>query len=381
MFADAQAITGPVSGTNVGATMETNEYNYDGILGASVWFTYTPIINENLWIDTCQTDFDTVLVVWENPTGLPLNGVTPLAVNDDTAFDCSDADGPARYGSQVRTSMTAGVTYLIQVGGYTDGDPPVAQGNFTLNLFAITSATNDNFANAQSIIGSSISGSNFNATMQPGEYDAADFLGIGRRMGASVWFRFTALTTEEVTLNTCDSLMDTVLVIWKNPASLPLAAETPLAENDDAGACESMNEVGSQVRFLVEQGETYYVQLGGFQSTGAASEGTFTLAFDRTESVDTGDQTPPMWMQSMGRPADGLCDESQGWVSTWEQWMNDGAGGPTCYRVIAWYRGAWAVGNNSGPNGTFAPVIGAAIDQGRTASSQSDMSKDARARK
>jgi hypothetical protein len=175
--------------------------------------------------------------------------------------------------------------------------------------------------------------------------------------------------------------MDTVLVIWKNPASLPLAAETPLAQNDDAGACESRNDVGSQVRFLVEQGETYYVQLGGYQSTGAASEGTFTLAFDMTESVDTGDQTPPMWMQSIGRPADGLCDESQGWVPTWEQWMNDGAGGPTCYRVIAWHRGGWAVGNLSGPNGMFAPVDGASIDERPSAFGPSGMSKDALARK
>lgn len=382
MFANAQAISGPADGNNIDATMEAGEYDYGGDMGASVWFTYTPSFNGDVWLDTCNSDFDTILAVWENQNVLPTTSDTPTEENDDAPIsDCGIRDGSSNYGSQLRMTVTSGTAYHIQVGGFIN-DGVVDQGTFALNLFRITAATNNDFADVQTFTGSSASGSNFDATMQAGEYDADGFIGADGKLGASVWFRFTASRTQEVILNTCDSQVDTVLVVWENPASLPLATDTPLALNDDSETCDPRNGLGSEVRFAVEQGEIYFVQVGGYATTGDnPSEGTFTLAFGAAESSDEGDQTPPMWMQSVGRPADGLCDETQGWVSTWEQWMNDGSGGPTCYRVIAWHRGGWAVGNLGGPNGTFIPVEGASIDGQPSTAGTSGKSKDGVARK
>lgn len=39
-----------------------------------------------------------------------------------------------------------------------------------------------------------------------------------------------------------------------------------------------------------------------------------------------------MWFQSVGRPADGVCES--GWGASWEQWPNGGRGGFTCNRVV-----------------------------------------------
>lgn len=53
-----------------------------------------------------------------------------------------------------------------------------------------------------------------------------------------------------------------------------------------------------------------------------------------------------VWHQAVGRAsADATCDA--GWSPSWAQWMNDGAGGYTCERVIDWGDFAGRVGTVS----------------------------------
>ena len=358
-FGSAESIGSfPVAGTNVDATLQTNEYDFGQDLVATVWYSFSPDSSGLLKLNTCDSDFDTVLVVWESPGSIPTTGDTPLAVNDDSdAPGCGLSDDERHLGSQVTFQANASTTYYIQVGGYDRTAAALEEGSFTLTADYVSAAGNNDFEDVTTFSGSSVVGSNFAATLQANEYSYDDDL------QNSVWFRFVADSDGTTTVNTCDARFDSVLIVWEEPSSLPTTSDTPLVEDDDAEQCGAQNPRGSFVSFSATAGREYYVQIGNY-GPGPAPEqnqGTFTLSLSAPPAAGS-DQTPPAWFQSKGQPAGGECDSSQGWLPTWEQWMNEGLGGATCYRVIAWYRGGWAVGNNSGPNGTFRPVEGASID-------------------
>jgi hypothetical protein len=93
---------------------------------------------------------------------------------------------------------------------------------------------NDDFANAQDLgseSSASASGTNVDATAEPGEPDHA---GIPAR--ASVWYRWTAPENGQVRIETCDSDFDTVLAVYTGSA---VDALTPVASNDDTCGLQS----------------------------------------------------------------------------------------------------------------------------------------------
>ncbi len=63
---------------------------------------------------------------------------------------------------------------------------------------------------------------------------------------------------------------------------------------------------------------------------------------------DAESTTPADVQQAVGMPASGTCDAitdpalnwgdapSGGWVSSWGQWLNDGAGGAACVRTLTY---------------------------------------------
>lgn len=75
--------------------------------GKGVWYSFTPSASGAVTVNTCGSDFDTVLAVYKGTCG----ALTAVACNDD--------DGPACAGSQASLTFagTAGVTYLILAGG------------------------------------------------------------------------------------------------------------------------------------------------------------------------------------------------------------------------------------------------------------------------
>jgi hypothetical protein len=75
-----------------------------------VWYTFTPAINGGVTINTCGSDFDTVLQIYTGSCG-SLTGVSG-ACNDDNGPFC------AGLAASVTFNGTAGTVYRILAGGY-----------------------------------------------------------------------------------------------------------------------------------------------------------------------------------------------------------------------------------------------------------------------
>jgi hypothetical protein len=114
-FAAAQLLSGDhgsVNGSSVGATKEPSEPSHAGNLGgASVWYRWTAPATGTLTLDTCDSNFDTLLAVY---TGADVAHLTAVASNDDGPPACG-------LGSQVAFFVNGGTTYDTAVDGL-DGD-------------------------------------------------------------------------------------------------------------------------------------------------------------------------------------------------------------------------------------------------------------------
>lgn len=122
---------------------------------------------------------------------------------------------------------------------------------------AFGAPANDSFAAAQPLSGNpvSASGSNVDATMEPGEPSHA-----GQPGGHSVWWAWTAAASGSVTIGTCGSDFDTLLAVYTGSA---VGALGPVASNDDT--CGSQ----SSVTFNAQAGQVYRIAVdGAYDETG-----------------------------------------------------------------------------------------------------------------
>ncbi len=109
LFANRIALTGlPITttGSNVGASRESNEPTAHGSSG-SVWWTWTALSSGSVTIDTNGSSYDTMLGVY---MGTTLGGLSDIASDDDAG------DGLA---SLVTFSAIGGTAYQIAVGGFS----------------------------------------------------------------------------------------------------------------------------------------------------------------------------------------------------------------------------------------------------------------------
>jgi hypothetical protein len=125
-FADAldlgNKLTASASGTNGDATVEPREPDHDGRKTiASVWYRWTAPASRKIEIETCDSDFDTMIAVYVGPG---FDALRSVASNDD-----HDRCGGEGAGSVLRFNSFAGTTYDIAVAGYGP-----AQGLFELKL-------------------------------------------------------------------------------------------------------------------------------------------------------------------------------------------------------------------------------------------------------
>ena len=124
-------------GTNVGATFETGETEhnaqYADLGGASVWWRFVAPASGAFTLNTCGSNFDTVLAVYN---GSAVNALTLVAGNDDASI------GPCAgtHQSYVSFNAVGGMTYSIVVDGYNGGSG-AANGNIQLALSAGPSPT------------------------------------------------------------------------------------------------------------------------------------------------------------------------------------------------------------------------------------------------
>jgi hypothetical protein len=244
-FANATALSGSsltTSGTNVQATKQAGEPKHAGDLGgASVWYVWTAPSTGTFSVDTCNSDFDTLLAVY---TGSAVNALTEVASNDE-------APGCASQ-SQLAFHASNSTTYRIAVDGWSaSGEIPPDTGNIALHLHLAAPPANDNFANAITLTGTDtfVASSNASATKQIGEPNHA-----GNPGGSSVWYQWTAPATGTVSIDTCFATFDTLLAVYTGGSigSLNLVASA----DDSCGP-------GSGVTFVATQGVTYHLAVDG----------------------------------------------------------------------------------------------------------------------
>ncbi len=135
MFAGAQALSGPsgtVTGTNVGATLETGEPKHAGVAnGASVWFSWQAAGSGATTVSTAGSSFDTVLAVY---AGTQISALTAIASSDDF-------NGTPQ--SQVSFNAVAGTTYRIAVAGFDNATAGVRTGSLSLAWNGAAPSTTD----------------------------------------------------------------------------------------------------------------------------------------------------------------------------------------------------------------------------------------------
>ena len=156
---------------------------------------------------------------------------------------------------------------------------------------------NDNFADALELIGTSSStGSNVGATGESG--DPTD--------GNSVWWKWTAPSNIEVTVDTCRSNFDTMLSVFTGPAVDNL---TQVASDDDS--CDSQ----SRVTFTASFETTYYIAVTGYHDRTGAVVINLVEEGNRAGSAETADSgaaaTPatPLTDEAPQTPTDEPSDE------------------------------------------------------------------------
>jgi PASTA domain len=244
-FAAAIELSGrsdAVSGTNKDATTEPGEPNHAGeVGGASVWFRWMAPADGETTIETCGSDFDTLLAAY---AGDAVTALTAIASNDDVC------------GFQSSISFTAeeGETYRIAVDGRNG-----LTGLFSLQLRL--APANDDFADGVVINGDegSVGGTNDGASLEPSE--PGD-------VSNSVWYRWTAPSTGPATFMTCGDLFYSALAVYTGS---DVASLTYVTSSGDA--CQDM----STATFEATAGTTYSVAVGGCCS----SSGDFTLTWNR----------------------------------------------------------------------------------------------------
>jgi hypothetical protein len=110
-------------GSIVNATWENGEPDHYTDLPAftSVWYRWTATTSGLVRVDTCDSDFDSVLAVY---SGESVTALTPISSNDDG--DLCDTDVTNPYGSAATFSAQIGHEYRFAVDGWDVGDFAIA---------------------------------------------------------------------------------------------------------------------------------------------------------------------------------------------------------------------------------------------------------------
>jgi hypothetical protein len=223
-----------VPGTVNGATKQRGEPQHANSLAThSVWYRFRAKRKVALGLNTCDSNFDTVLAVY---TGRRLRSLRPVEFNNDGG--CGD-------GSRVTFTARPGKTYRIAVVGFS------GSGRFQLRVRSVNTPPNDDFADAAPLtLGSSVNGTTRNATRELNEprHDR-------KSADQTVWFRLRVPAAGMVEVNTCQRDFDTVLAVYTGRRVDRL---TRVTSNDDACG------LGSRVTFAAEPGRTYRIALAEY---------------------------------------------------------------------------------------------------------------------
>jgi hypothetical protein len=190
-------------------------------------------------------------------TGAELASLRTVARNDDR---CG-------VGSRVIIPVRQGTTYHIAVDGSEAGGEGRSRGALTLTWGVARPPANDRFTGARRVSGrgGSVRGTNLGASRETREPAHA-----GNSGGASLWYRWRAPRTMQVTFSTCDPGFDTVLAVYRGARLTRLRR---VAADDD----DCPRDVGSLVAFRARRGTVYRVAVDGFNG----AIGSFRLRWAR----------------------------------------------------------------------------------------------------
>jgi hypothetical protein len=262
MFSAATALPGePIvtaGGSTAGAGAEPGEPSHQSYTSAShsVWYAWTAPKDGSLTLKG-SASFQVVLAVYTGESVAQLTRV----VNQP-----QDWNGGSE---QIRVRVHAGVTYRIAVDAYASYYHYGTNigGEFGLSLELIDSPDNDDFADAETIVGldAEVAGSNVGATQEPCEPVHDD-----NYYDPSVWYEWTAPASGGVTLDMTGSEFNTVLGIYTGDSLCDLV-RVPTTRTSPAN-------VPAKRRFRAAAGVTYRIAVDGAR----ARWGNFKLSFDYT---------------------------------------------------------------------------------------------------
>jgi hypothetical protein len=270
--------TGTYTGTNVNSSTDGGLIGCGTLTGNQgggrfdVFWRITAIANGTVSVDTCGSDFDTMLSIH---TGCPATLVNDVVCNDD----CGGACG---LDSCVTFAGTSGTTYWIRVSGYGG-----ATGSITLNVSGPFAPGNNSCANAVPVA----DGTATNGSVALGSNDGSASCGSSST-NPDVWYTFTAGPCGgTLTVDTCgthdrlgqDSGMDTVVSIH---SACPGTTGNQLACNDDASpACSG--DAGlirdSRASATLTPNQTVRIRVSHFST--AIDDGFFFLNVSFTGSL------------------------------------------------------------------------------------------------
>ena len=194
-------------------------------------------------------------------SGNNLAGATNVSFNSiSTVFQINST-------TQIVANVPAGNSGgLIRVS--TPGGIATSAGIFS----PLLPPSNDNFANAQILSGSSgtVTATNTAATKEGGEPNHVNNLG-----GKSIWFQWTAPSSGAWTFSTAGSSFDTIMALYTGST---LSNLTLIAANDD-----SSTGITSSITVLVTNGTIYRLAVDGYNfdaaNSSSASSGIASLSW------------------------------------------------------------------------------------------------------
>jgi hypothetical protein len=237
-----------------------------------IWYLYTATFTGEAEWSLCSTaDFDTKIAAYNSGATCPLL--------DEDLLDCNeDGTNCTLSTSSLIFSVTMGETYILRLGGYGMVSPgEEGSGTFTISQFS-NGIVNDNCANATEV--SLGIGQQFNTTGAltdgPDHPNNAACFGFGSvTANSDIWYTYTPDFTGSVVWSTCNSItFDSRLVVYgPDLMSCDVTPADLYACNDDGSNCSNYS---SRLFFDVEEGKTYLLRLGGF-NTDDSGPGTFDL--------------------------------------------------------------------------------------------------------
>ncbi len=235
-----------VTGGRVNAASALNATS-DNILEVSVSAENNPLIANELNSVYVQVS-DLTPVLGATVAGT-LEGQSSVSFFDNgIAPDATINDGI--YSANLAVPGTSGEIDLVVVVSATG-----KQSASVTNTFSIVGKpANDDFKDRITVATgtTAASGSSLNATLESGE--PRYYYGAGYQ---TVWWVWTATTTESVSISTLGSDFDTILSIYTGSS---LGSLIHIGSNDDSGGLQSV------VSFAAQAGVTYAIQVNGYGS-------------------------------------------------------------------------------------------------------------------